>query len=304
MDVNKSLAAIAVAIVLVVAAAVGAITVLDDDRDEENIGEITISDYRGNVTLSKYPENIVSLGSSFTEVLFSIGAGEQIVGVDKYSDYPPAALEKANVGSGYYLSTEALMELDPDLVICWGYQTETIETLEGLDVPLLVFYPSSLQEIQDVIIKLGNATGNDDNARDLVNGMQETVDQIDEALQNVTQEEKPKVYFELRSGKSVGSGSITDELIEMAGGINIYANDSQHPEPKTEYIIDQDPDIIIVEDQHEMSHQDIASQAGWDQIDAVQEDRIYRINGDLVSSNPRVVDALETFAHWFHPDLV
>jgi iron complex transport system substrate-binding protein len=264
-----------------------------------------VTDWRGeNVTLSRYPQRIVSLGSSFTEVLFSIEAGDQVVGVDKYSDYPPAALEKVNVGSGYTLNQEAVMALDPDLVICWGYATSTIETLEGLDVPVLVYYPSSLDDVIWTIQSIGNATRKRTAAGELVSGMQQIIDDVTDSLQNVTEGEKPKVYFELKSGKSVGPGTLTNELIDMAGGINIYGNaTSTYPQPSNEYIIDEDPDIIVIEDQSPKTNEDIASQDGWGTIGAVDDNLIYRLNKDLNSCTPRVVDALQTLAHWFHPDL-
>lgn len=306
MKMSKVIQVAVVAIVIIIAGIVGAFIYLQGDDGNKATGEIVITDWRGvNVTFEEYPQRIVSLGASFTEILFAIGAGDQVVGVDKYSDYPPAALEKVNVGSGYTLNVEAVMALDPDCVICWGYQTNTIETLEGLGVPVLVYYPGSISEIYWTILSIGNATGKQANAQELVNGMKQVVDQITSALQNLTEDEKPKVYFELRSGKSVGPGSITDELIRLAGGINIYGNaTTKYPQPSSEYIIAQNPDIIIIEDQSDKTNADIASQEGWDTITAVKNNAIYRIDGDLVSTSPRVVEALQAFAHWFHPDLI
>lgn len=303
---NRGIVALAIVIIVVVAAVVGAFIYLDKGGEDNTESTITITDYRGtNVTLPKYPQRIVSLGGSFTEVLFAIGAQDQVVGVDKYSDYPPAALNKTNVGSGYTLNQEAVMSLDPDCVICWGYQTDTIETLEGLDVPVLVYYPGSVEEIIWTIESLGDATGRVQSAQDLVSGMQQIIDGIEEALSNLTVEEKPKVYFELQTGKTVGPGSITNDLIEMAGGINIYGNaTTKYPQPSSEYIISENPDIIVVEEQSPKTNGDIASLEGWDVIDAVENNQIYRIDQNLNSVTPRLVDALQAFAHWFHPDLV
>jgi iron complex transport system substrate-binding protein len=303
---NRTIAAIAVIIVIVISGVVGGFIYLNDNNDEGTEATLEITDWRGqNVTIPQYPERIVSLGGSFTEVLFSIGAQDQVVGVDKYSDYPPAALEKTNVGSGYTLNQEAVMALDPDCVICWGYQTNTIETLEGLGVPVLVYYPGNIQEILWTIESIGNATGRAQAAQDLVSGMESIIDDISLSLSNLTEEEKPKVYFELQSGKSVGPGSITNDLIAMAGGINIYGEDATvYPQPSSEYIIDANPDIIVIEDQSLKNNQDISSLEGWDVIDAVENSQIYRIDKNLNSVTPRIVEALQAFAHWFHPDLV
>lgn len=300
------MAAIAIIIIVIMAGVVGGFIYLNNNNEDGTGDTVEITDWRGeNVTIPKYPERIISLGGSFTEVLFSIGAQDQVVGVDKYSDYPPAALEKINVGSGYTLNQEAVMALDPDCVICWGYQTNTIETLEGLGVPVLVYYPGNIQEILWTIESIGNATGRIQAAQDLVSGMESIIDDISSSLSNLTEEEKPKVYFELSSGKSIGLGSITNDLIEMAGGINIYGNaTTTYPQPSSEYIIDVNPDVIVIEDQSLKTNQDIASLEGWDAIDAVENNQIYRIDQNLNTVTPRIVEALQTFAHWFHPDLV
>jgi iron complex transport system substrate-binding protein len=300
------MAAFAVIIVVVMAGILGGFIIMNNSTDDETGTTLEITDWRGDdVTIPKYPQRIVSLGGSFTEVLFSIGAQDQIVGVDKYSDYPPAALEKTNVGSGYTLNQEAVMVLDPDCVICWGYQTDTIETLEGLGVPVLVYYPGTVEEILWTIESLGNVTGRVKAAQDLVSGMEQIIDGISSALSNLTDEDKPKVYFELKTGKSVGPGTITNDLIEMAGGINIYGDaPTKYPQPSSEYIIDVNPDIIIIEDQSLKTNNDIATLEGWDAIDAVENNQIFRIDQNLNTVTPRLVEALETFAHWFHPDQV
>lgn len=303
---NRGIAALAVVIIVVIAGVVGAFIYLDKGGEDNTESAITITDWRGeNVTLPKYPQRIVSLGGSFTEVLFAIGAQDQVVGVDRDSDYPPAALSKTNVGSGYTLNQEAVMVLDPDCVICWGYQTDTIDTLEGLGVPVLVYYPGNVEEIMWTIDSMGEATGRVQATQDLVSGMQQIIDGIEEVLSNLTEEDKPKVYFELQSGKTVGPGSITNDLIEMAGGINIYGNaTTKYPQPSSEYIIGENPDIIVIEDQSSKTNGDIVSQEGWDVIDAVENNQIYRIDKNLNSVTPRLIDALQAFAHWLHPDLV
>lgn len=304
MTGSKTLAVAIIVVMVVIASFVGAL-VLMGDQGGSGTGAITVTDDRGqNVTFESHPQRIVSLGASFTEVLFTIGADDQVVGVDMYSDYPLAALNKTNVGSGYTLNPEAVMALDPDCVIIWSYCTESITTLEGLDVPVLAFYPGSVDDIMAVINCLGEVTGKTSEAGNLVSGMQQIIDGISDALQNLTQEERPKVYFELKSGKTVGSGTITNELIGMAGGLNIYGNaTTTYPQPSSEYIIAENPDIIIIEDQSPKTNGDIVSQEGWDSINAVHDNLIYRINKDLNSCTPRMVEALQTFAHWFHPDL-
>lgn len=304
MQERKNMGIMVAAIVVIIVVIMAAFAYVAT-TDNSGTGSVIITDDRGeNVTVPKYPQRIVSLGSSFTEVLFALGAGDQVVGVDQNSKYPAEALNKTNVGGGYTVNVEAITALNPDCIVIWSFATGAVNTLEGLDLPVLAFYPRSIADVMSVIERLGVATGNEDTADDLVSGMQAVMDEVADKVKDLTDEEKPKVYFELRSGKSVGPGTFTHELITLAGGINIYANaTTSYPEPSAEWVINENPNIIIVEDQSTVANEDFATRPGWSVVDAVINDQIFRINGDIVSSNPRVVDALMQFAMWLHPDL-
>ena len=293
----------AVVIVVILASIIGAFVLMSKGNDNTT-GTLTIKDDRGqNVTIPKYPQRIVSLGTSFTEILFAIGADSQVVGVDKTSTYPAGALSKTNVGSFYTLNAENVTALEPDCVITWTFATSTVSTLEGLGIPVIAYNPTSISDTMRVIKSIGNATGKSDAANSLVGEMQDRVDAVIETVSGVNQEDKPQVYFELRSGKTVGPGGLADELITLAAGVNIYGtNVSKYPTPSLEFIVESNPDIVIVENQSSKTNADIADWIGSG-VNAVDEGKIYRIDGAWVTACPRVVDALEQFAQWFHPDL-
>ena len=302
---SKKFVALAVVTVVILAGIVGAVIILSTGN-QNTAGDLVIMDDRGqNVTISKYPQRIISLGTSFTEILFAIGADHQVVGVDKTSTYPSGALSKANVGSFYTLNAENVTILEPDCVITWTFATNTISTLEGLGIPVIAYNPTSISDTMRVIESMGNATGKSSAAVNLVNQMQDKVEAVTSKLSGINPEMKPKAYFELRNGKTVGPGALADELISLAGGINIYgSNASKYPQPSTEFIVASNPDVIIVENQSSKTNDDFVEWIGIGSgVNAVDQGKIYRINGALVTACPRVVDALEMFAHWFYPEL-
>lgn len=96
---------------------------------------------------------------------------------------------------------------------------------------------------------------------------------------------------------------LVNELISAAGGVNVYRNyASKYPQLNLEFIMESDSGVIIVENQSSKTNNDIAGRIGSGVI-AVNQDKIYRIDGALATACPRVVDALEPFAQWFYPDL-
>jgi iron complex transport system substrate-binding protein len=302
---SKKFVSLAVVTVVILAGIVGAVIILSTGN-QNTAGDLVIMDDRGqNVTIPKYPQRIISLGTSFTEILFAIGADHQVVGVDKTSTYPSGALSKTNVGSFYTLNAENVTILEPDCVITWTFATNTISTLEGLGIPVIAYNPTSISDTMRVIESIGNATGKSSAAVNLVNQMEDKVEAVTSKLSGINPEMKPKAYFELRNGKTVGPGALADELISLAGGINIYgSNASKYPQPSTEFIVESNPDVIIVENQSPKTNDDFVEWIGIGSgVNAVDQGKIYRINGALVTACPRVVDALEMFARWFYPEL-
>jgi iron complex transport system substrate-binding protein len=141
-------------------------------------------------------------------------------------------------------------------------------------------------------------------AADVVLEIQARCENITHKLQNISDAEKPLIYYELASlGKTVGPGTITNEMICEAGGINLAENETQrYPLLSSEYIVAKNPDIIVVVS-YGASIDEIKARSGWGDIKAVQNDKIYIIESGWVTASPRVVLGLEQFFLWFHPDL-
>jgi iron complex transport system substrate-binding protein len=268
----------------------------------------TIKDDREKViSFDSTPQRIICLGSSFTEILFAVGADAQVAGVDNSSTYPAAAASKAHVGGSSKPSMEVIASLSPDCIIVWSYVT-MISTFEANGYKVVAYNPGSIRGVEKVIGSVGNLTGRSPQAQALVADMETRIKAIQDKVSNISMDQRPDVYFELAPTStytnSVGPGTIANELITLAGGRNIYGNATiKYPHISNEYVIGADPDIIIVEDASPNTNTMIAARPGWNTIHAVPDD-IFRINGRTVSSTPRLVDALEQMMEWFYPSLV
>lgn len=261
----------------------------------------TIVDVRGKtVSFPKIPTRIISMGNSFTEILYAIHADGHVVGVDSNSKYPAQVSEKINVGSSSKLNLETILAAEPDCIILWSFSTSAITALESNGQKVVCFNPGSVSGVVAVINSISNITGHQSDARTLVDGMNARLHAVEQRIAGIPESKRPRVYFELRSTKSVGPGTITNELITKAGGKNIYSTASiSYPLYNSEYIINANPDVIVIEDQSTKTNAQIESTAGWGSITAVLEHHILRLNGELASSTPRLVDAVEQMADYF-----
>jgi len=266
---------------------------------------LTIIDDAGRtVTIPKNPERIISIGSTWTETLYAIGCGDRVVGVCNDSNYPPEAADKPQVGTGSSLNLEKVLGLEPDLVVIWRYSSQAIDNLEKQGIPVVGLYPTSVDDIIDTIRLLGTITGSISEAAELTAEMQTNIDEIAAKTRELTKAQMPLVYYELYSPlKTTGPGTYTNELIFMAGGINLAADEPvKYPILSNEYIIERNPDVII-ESTGGPSIEEVKTRSGWEGINAVKNDRVYLIDNTLVCPTPRIVLGLEQFAKWLHPEL-
>ncbi len=296
------------ALVVIIAGAAGAAMVgpsLWSVPRDAGSDSTSIVDYAGrNVTLPRSPQRIVSLSGDITEILYAIGAEEKIVGVDRYSSYPAGALNKTNVGTSSALNLETMVSLQPDLVIIWSYQTGVIPALEQNNITVVVIDAISIDDILDTIRFIGSVCGNPGEAEALASNMSASIDSIRAKTGNLSGAERPLVYFEgMTALRSYNANTFTNDIISIAGGINLAANESQrYPTLSSEYVILMDPDVIIVISSG-ASVDEIKARSGWQGISAVKNERVYEIDVKWISSNPRVVLGIEQVARLLHPEL-
>lgn len=259
------------------------------------------------LTLERAPQRMVVLSPGHVETLFAIGAGAQVVAVDENADYPPEATRLPKV-SGFEPSVEAIAAHDPDLVIVSFDADGIVKALDDLGIP--VFFDDINTEITSIdgvfesIQELGQATGHVAEAQRLVEELRARVEEVEEAVAEIDQ--GPRVYHELDENFfSVGPGSFVGDLYNRLKAQNIVtAEEGAYPQLTQEAIIDRNPEVILLADAEFGQTPDVvAARPGWDQIDAVRNERIYPIDADIYSRpGPRIVDALEELAALLYPE--
>ena len=265
-----------------------------------------VDDYGRAVDLAGVPQRIVSVAPSTTELMFAVGAGSQVVGVDNYSDYPAEAKNLTQVGS-YTLNAEVIMSLNPDLIVCGDLvPRQQLDNLEKQGVPYFIFATRTVEGILKDITLAGGLTGHSLEAQTLAKSLQAKVD----AVTNKTLAsgvDKPRTYVEYYPMSTFGPGSFGDDMIKLAGGENIAANtSSEYPTLTEEFIIAQDPQVIVytLGPMTQTTAQDIAGRTNWTNTEAVAHNNIHSMDDNLISRyGPRSIEGLEQLAAIIHPEL-
>lgn len=283
------------------------------DTAPMSVFPMTITDSSGReVTIDTEPARIISLSPSNTEIVFAIGAGSLVVGNTEYCDYPTEAVSITKVGgySADSMSIETIVSLKPDLVLAEGSsQAIVIEALENANITVVAIDAKSFEDIYDNILLVGKITNNDAKAVALVEEMKTRVSAVTEKIAGVPEEEQPTVFWEVWDEPlmTAGPNTFIGQMIQLAGGINIFADLTEDwPSVSAEEVVQKNPAVIMGPDSHgdKLIAEQLAARPGWDQIDAVKNNRIYLIDGNTSSRpGPRVVDALESIAEALYPDL-
>ena len=271
----------------------------------------TVTDDMGRqVRLKSEPQRIISHVPSITETLFALGLGDKIVGDSDYCDYPEAAKTVPKIGGYFTPNIEAIVALNPDLVLTDGYVPDLITKLDSLGIPLAVIDPKDINGILRDIELLGNVTGSQKEATELTSDMKKRIGAVVDAVSSAS---RPSVFYvfdatDTTKPWTAGPGSFVDALINLGGGNNVAASASDPwIQFNMEELVDADPEILLV-DSHMgtavISPEELKELPGWQNLTAVKENRIYTIDGDLVNrSGPRIVQGLEDIAKILHPEL-
>ncbi len=262
---------------------------------------VTVDAANGAVTIDRRPDAIVSLSPTATEMLFAIGAGDQVIAVDDFSNHPPEA--PTTDLSGFEPNIEAIAGYGPDLVVIADDGADVAESLDDLDIPVLVApAASTLDDSYGQIEQFGVATGHQADADALVQRMRSDIDEITTALSGAAEpltyyHELDDTYFSVTSDTFIGQiydlvglRNVADDVPDDAGG---------YPQLSEEFIIDANPDLIFLADTRccGQSAETVAERPGWDQIAAVRNSAVIELDDDIASRwGPRIVDLLGTVA--------
>jgi len=263
-------------------------------------------------TLDGPAQRIVSLAPSNTEILFAIGAGEQVVARDEFSDFPVQATDLPSIGGGFGdYNLETIVNLEPDLVLAAEINTpEQVKALEDLGITVfLLANPNSLDEMYENLLTIADLTAHVSETEDLVEALRSRVSKVESAIESA--EDQPTVFYELDATDpsapwTAGSSTFIDTLITMAGGENIASDmEGQYLQISIEELLIRDPQVILLGDAaYGITPESLVDRTGWSNISAVVNERIYTIDDNLVSRpGPRLVDGLEQLASLLHPEL-
>jgi iron complex transport system substrate-binding protein len=260
------------------------------------------------VRIPDHPVRIVSLAPSITETVFALGEGDRLVGVTDYCDYPPEATRKPRVGGISTPNFEAILALQPDLVIATSESNyaEHVERLVSLGLPVYVVRPLDWDTVLDSIERIGGVLGRDEAARAQVAAMRRDADAIGQRVAGVP---RPRVLYVVWPNPVIapGRGTLINELIQRAGGDSITGVEAlPYPRLSLETIVERSPEVIIVGRHGQETVEELLR--GWERLgslSAVREGRVYGVDGDLVHRpGPRMVEALRALARLIHPERV
>lgn len=259
------------------------------------------------VTLPYPPKRIVSLAPNITEILFSLGLDEEIVGVSIHCNFPEKAKSKVRVGSYISLDFEKITFLQPDLVIATGAGNtrEMVERLGKLGFPTYVIFPKNFNDVLKSIDHLGQVVNREKEAMGIIQGIKQRSQRVIELTKGPS---RPKVFLQIGEAPivTVGSGSFADDLIHLAGGENIAGKEKEmYPRLGMEEILKRSPEVILISSMNPKGDylRVLQEWSRWKTISAVKNGRVHLIDSDLIDRpSPRIIEGLEEIARILHPE--
>jgi len=258
-----------------------------------------------SITLQTSATRIVSLTPAVTETLFAIGAGDQVVGVTEFCNYPAGVSTKTRVGgfSGATISVEQIVALKPDLVILSAVMhAKLIPLLDQVKIPSFAVEPATFADVYRDIQTLGALSGHEKEATAVVSNMKKRI----AGVQNkASGKGTPKVFWELWDDPLMTAGGPTfiTEAIALAGGKNVFADlKEQWPQVSFEELLVRKPDWILSGTDHgdRMKLEDVLKRPGWANVPAVKNGKLATIDSDIIyRGGPRLADAVEALAEIF-----
>ncbi len=250
-----------------------------------------IIDERGvQVTLAAPPQRIVSLLPSLTETVCALGACQRLVGVDRYSNFPAAVRALPQVGGGLDPNIEAIVALQPDLVLL-SVSSRAAERLEALGLKVAALDTKSHADVRRVLGQVDTLLGTHAAPRvwqAIEAGIAEAARSLPPAARGL------RVYFEVSRGPyAAGEASFIGETLARLGARNVVpASLGPFPKLNPEYVVRADPDVIMIGNR---SMQAMAPYPGWQRIKAVREQRICVFPNEeaetIVRPGPRMAEA-------------
>ena len=267
---------------------------------------ITVTDMTGRtITLDEPATRVVALSAADCEVLFAIGAGDTLVGRGEYCDYPAQVLDVPSVQSGYDTNIEQIIALEPQVLLMstMAQTEEQIKALEDAGIKVVVSDAQDIEGVYTAVNMVGTLMGKQAEAENVVTNMKNALAELGEkAAAAPEREKKPTVYFEVSPLEyglwAAGGGTFMNEVAELLGMENVFADLPAWAEISEEQVIERNPDYIVTITMYfgegPMPEEEIASRPGWENVSAVANGKILRMdNNELSRPTPRIVDGAQ-----------
>ncbi len=256
--------------------------------------EIT-DDLGRNVRVPEKVERAVSLAPNLTESIFAVGAGEKLVGVTSFCNYPQNATQIAKVGDTMNPNMETIIALKPQIVfVSTASQIENFtKQLESQNIAVFVTNPKNLEDVLKNLRQLGDIFGTERQTGELLNNLQIRILEIDEQVRDKA---KVKTFVQISKEPlfTVGKESFLTEIIERGGGVSVTKMvETAYPKLSKETALALNPDAIILSE----SSDNLEPNDVFKNSNAVKNSKVFKINADILSRpSPRLIDALEQIA--------
>jgi iron complex transport system substrate-binding protein len=269
----------------------------------------TFRDALGRTVVLKAPaKRIVSLAPNLTEILYSLGLGDCVVGVTQFSYYPPEAAQKPKVGSYANLNVEKIISLSPDLAIgtADGNMPGVIKLLGQAGIPVYVVNPRKVRDVIKTIASVGELCGVGKRANELSSRLDKRVTYVQEKTMSLR---RPLVFLQInvKPIMTVNRHTFHHDVIRLAGGENMARDEPlTYPRISVEEVLRRKPEVIIISSMGRgEAYEEVRKQwFKWTAIPAVKTGRLHLVESDLLDRpSPRIVRGLETVARLVHPEL-
>jgi len=264
---------------------------------------VTITDDASRtVTIEGVPQRIVSLAPANTEIVYSLGLFERLVGVTTFDDYPAQVKDVAKVGDFQTPNLEAIAAVKPDLIlVTGGVQADIIGKLEGTGARVLVVDPKTLDGVFSSIGSVAKVLGATAKGDEVVAKMKADLADISK---RIASDKAKRVFVEIGWNPlfTAGKGTLLDDLITKAGGINVVAQ-NDYVGYSVEQLVRDQPEVYLGTKSSLGDPLGVAERPGYSALKAIQAGSIYALDDNLVSRpGPRVVEGVLAIAKILHPD--
>ncbi len=245
------------------------------------------------VVLSAPAKRIISLAPSLTELLFAAGAGERVVAVVEYSDYPPEANALPRIGRHDMLDMERILALEPDLIVAWqsGNPRASINRLRELGLTVYSAEPRSLAEIPEHLEKLGTLAGTEEIA---TAASQRFTDTLNDLAQRFGNARTVRTFYQIWNQPlmTAGGNELINDIITLCGGANIFADiDLIAPKVSVEAVLLRDPEAIVASGMDQERPEWLDEWRQWPSLAAVAEENLFFVPPDLLQRHtPRALE--------------